>query len=225
MTKVVYTPMEVNYVSHMGTDKTVVDAARVSYDKADFDNAELSEKDAKLIHFLARHKHTSPFEHLALSVTIKCPLFVRSQIMRHRTFSYNEVSRRYTDQNIEFFRFSGLRMQSEKNFQCSLTDLVATTDPLRDKMHEQTQEALDLYHTLIKEGVSREQARSVLPQSLMTSFVMTGNALNWSKFLKLRLDVFAQQECQVIAQGCLDILRDKFPRTVETFEDHGWLSI
>lgn len=225
MNKVVYAPMKVNYISHMGTDKTVADAARVSYDRADFDNTELSEKDANLIHFLARHKHTSPFEHLALSVTIKCPLFVRSQIMRHRTFSYNEVSRRYTDQNIEFFKFLGLRMQSEKNLQCSLTSLVASTDPLRTMMHEQTQEALDLYSNLLKEGVSREQARSVLPQSLMTSFVMTGNALNWSRFLKLRLDAHSQQECQVIARGCLDILRDKFPQTVETFEQHGWLSV
>ena len=220
-----YSPIVVTYVDHMGSDKTVADAARVSYDRADFDNSDVSDKDRKLIGFLAKHRHTSPFEHLSLSVVIKCPMFVRSQIMRHRTFSYNEVSRRYTSENIEFFEFESLRQQAKKNLQCSTDSEVDHPIALKKLMHMHRLDSLRLYNRLLDEGVAREQARSVLPQCLMTSFVMTGNALNWSRFLKLRLDSHAQEECRVVAQGCLQHLKDTFPHTVSTFEEHGWLSL
>ncbi len=220
-----YSLISVTYVDHMGNDKTVVDAARVSYDKADFGNSDMSDKDKKLISFLAKHKHTSPFEHLSLSVMIKCPMFVRSQIMRHRTFSYNEVSRRYTSENIEFFEFESLREQAEKNLQCSTVDTVSLNTTLKKLMHTHRRDSLRIYRLLLSEGVAREQARSVLPQCVMTSFVMTGNALNWSRFLKLRLDEHTQEECRAVAQGCLQHLRDTFPHTVNTFEENGWLQL
>ena len=220
-----YSQISVTYVDHMGSDKTVANAARVSYDKAEFDNSDVSDKDKRLINFLAKHKHTSPFEHLSLSVVIKCPLFVRSQIMRHRTFSYNEVSRRYTSENLEFFEFESLREQAKKNLQCSTDSTVEFNTTLKKLMHMHRKDSLRLYNRLLDEGVAREQARSVLPQCLMTSFVMTGNALNWSRFLKLRLDEHAQEECRVVAQGCLQHLKDRFPQTVSTFEDHEWLSL
>lgn len=220
-----YSLLSVTYVNHMGSDKTVADAARVSYDRADFDNSDLSDKDRKLISFLAKHKHTTPFEHLTLSVVIKCPMFVRSQIMRHRTFSFNEVSRRYTSENLEFFEFESLRQQAKKNLQCSADSEVEHQLDLKNLMHAHRLDSLRLYNQLLDEGVAREQARSVLPQCLMTSFVMTGNALNWSRFLKLRLNEHAQKECRSIAQGCLQHLKDTFPHTVSTFEEHGWLSL
>jgi thymidylate synthase (FAD) len=223
MNDIAYSPINVDYIAHMGTDKSVADAARVSFDKDDFESCELKDRDLKLISFLAKHKHTTPFEHLVLSVKIKCPLFVRSQIMRHRTFSYNEVSRRYTSENIEFYKFPTARKQSETNFQCSLDSLVPSTTPALSLMMEHDKNALTLYHKLIEDGVAREQARSVLPQSLMTSFVMTGNALNWARFLKLRLDSHAQKECQIVAQKCLSILESKYPHTVMTFREYGWL--
>ena len=93
--------IEVAYVDHMGSDVRAAQAARVSFNNTDFNGEDLSERDARLISFLARENHTSPFEHSVLSVRVKCPLFVRGQIMRHRTL-YNEVSRRYTSENIGF---------------------------------------------------------------------------------------------------------------------------
>src|SRR5687767_14024229 len=100
----------------MGEDLSVVNAARVSYGTS---SSSLTDKDKKLIKYLADHKHMSPFEHCAMTALITCPLFVRSQIHRHRTFSYNEISRRYTSEDIEFYLPSSWRKQDEKNKQSS----------------------------------------------------------------------------------------------------------
>ena len=208
---------EVTYVDHMGHDARAAEAARVSFNGGSFGDGTLSDRDAKLIRFLADEKHTSPFEHSTLSVSIKCPLFVRSQIMRHRTFSYNEISRRYTSFNIEFYELDGLRGQATKNLQCSTGELVSHSRQLEVLVENHNKAALDLYNRLIEEGVAREQARAVLPQSLMTSFVMTGNLLNWLKFLRLRLDVHAQPECREVAEMCRGILGEHFPETLEVF--------
>jgi thymidylate synthase (FAD) len=201
----------------MGSDVRAAEAARVSFYNDSFGSEALSERDAKLINFLAREHHTSPFEHSTLSVSIYCPLFVRSQIMRHRTFSYNEVSRRYTSENLEFFEFDGLRGQASKNLQCSTETEVDSSEALKSLIAQHHTQSLELYNSLLDQGVAREQARAVLPQSLMTSFIMTGNVLNWAKFLKLRLDPHAQPECREIAQACRDILKTHFPHTVEVF--------
>ena len=209
--------IEVAYVDHMGNDVRAAEAARVSFANSDFGGEELSERDKHLIAFLARENHTSPFEHSVLSVRIKCPLFVRSQIMRHRTFSYNEVSRRYTSENIEFFEFEGLRTQAEKNLQCSTQSLVPSSKGLLEAMSSHSVASLDLYNRLLESGVAREQARSVLPQSLMTSFIMTGNLLNWIKFLRLRLDEHAQPECRDVAVRVRGILTEYFPHTTSVF--------
>jgi len=207
----------VAYVDHMGNDARAAEAARVSFDGGSFGKDSLSERDVKLIRFLAAENHTSPFEHSTLSVSISCPLFVRSQIMRHRTFSYNEISRRYTSFNIEFYEFDGLRGQATKNLQCSTDELVPHSQELKALIEGHNKLALEVYNRLIKEGVAREQARAVLPQSLMTSFVMTGNLLNWVKFLRLRLDKHAQPECREIAQACCNILNLHFPHTADVF--------
>jgi thymidylate synthase (FAD) len=208
----------VTYVDHMGNDARAAEAARVSFDGGSFGKDSLSERDVKLIRFLATENHTSPFEHSTLSVAIKCPLFVRSQIMRHRTFSYNEISRRYTSVNLEFYEFGGLRGQATKNLQCSTDELVPHSQELKALIEGHNKLALEVYNRLIKEGVAREQARAVLPQSLMTSFVMTGNLLNWLKFLKLRLDPHAQPECKEVAEMCLSVMRSRFPETLRVFE-------
>jgi thymidylate synthase (FAD) len=213
-----FTKSKVAYVDHMGEDARAAEAARVSFYKEGLGESEgVNERDAKLIAFLARENHTSPFEHSVLSVQIKCPLFVRSQIMRHRTFSYNEVSRRYTSENLEFFEFENLRGQATKNLQCSTDVEVEYSDALKSLIALHHSQSLDLYNRLLDSGVAREQARAVLPQSLMTSFIMTGNVLNWVKFLRLRLDEHTQPECREVAQMCRDILQTYFPHTVEVF--------
>lgn len=202
------------YVDHMGNDKRAVDSARVSLDSDDYTSNELTEKDVKLLDFLVKHKHTSPFEHSTLSVCVKVPLFVRSQIMRHRTFSFNEISRRYTSSNIEFYVPAEFNKQATKNLQCSTDEIVQGVSNLYE---DAIMNAFESYNELLRAGVSRETARGILPQCLYTRFYMSGNLLNWYKFLKLRLDEHAQKEVQAVAKAVLTILLDKFPTCTRLF--------
>jgi thymidylate synthase (FAD) len=201
--------MSVTYVDHMGNDLTVVNSARISFGK---EKKRLTAKDKKLISYLAKHSHFTPFEHCQLTVVIDCPLYIRSQIMRHRTFSYNEISRRYTSEHLSFYEPRTYRKQHNSSKQCSDGDLdnvsILKAQAITQLIH---QKCLTQYENLIKLGVSREMARGVLPQNLMTSFYMTGNLRNWSSFIKLRLDNHAQLEAQEIAKKIKDIIEKKFP--------------
>lgn len=188
-----------------------VSAARASFGKEDRTGNDEG-ADTKLMFFLSREGHTSVFEHQSATFLIECPLFIRSQIMRHRTFSYNEISRRYTSEQIGFWMPSALRKQAPKNKQCSegwLEDELQT--PAALTMKQSALNATGTYSLLLDSGVSREQARAVLPQSLLTRFYMTGNLRNWAHFLKLRLDSHAQPEVQIIAQRIEAELRKLWP--------------
>lgn len=211
----------VSFVDMMGDDKRAAHAARVSLLNDEFDalTDEVDEGDKRLIRFLAREQHTSPFEHSSYSVRIVCPLFVRSQIMRHRTFSFNEVSRRYTSKNLEFFIPSELRQQAEKNLQCSTDQSVADALQARQLYMGAVASALTSYNQLLEAGVCREQARGILPQTLYTEFYMSGNLLNWMKFLRLRLHPHAQPEAQAVAAAVKSMLCDDFPFTMSVFFD------
>jgi len=205
--------IKVEYLRHMGEALDVVNAARVSFGG---ESTELTDKDKKLIKYLADHKHMSPFEHLTLSVKISVPLYIRSQIMRHRTFAYNEISRRYTDKDLEFFVPDVLRKQHSNNRQAS----EGSIDPLNNEilaaaimMHQS--KCLEFYNLLIEKGVCREQARGVLSQDLMTEFYMTGNLRNWAHFVDLRKHEGAQGEVQEVAQLLKNILLDKFGYAAE----------
>lgn len=217
----------VEYIDHMGDDARAANAARVSFakDKTEYseDNETVEEKDVKLINYLAQHKHTSPFEHSILSVKITCPLAIRSQIMRHRTFSYNEISRRYTSQNIELFNLKSYKKQASKNLQCSTEETIDNLEIAKHLVSQAYQHAICTYEMLINAGLSREKARFILPQGIMTSFWMTGNLLNWFKFLALRLDDHAQEECREVAQEILGILKKHFPHTVEVFQENKFI--
>ncbi len=197
----------------MGNDLRVVNSARISFGG---ESEELQDKDKKLIKYLADNEHMSPFEHNILTVIIECPLFIRSQIHRHRTFAYNEISRRYTSDNIEFFIPDTIRKQAANNRQASDGELdeVAAKNAifLMEKHHS---EAEKLFKSLLAIGVPREQARGILPQNLMTKFYMTGNLRNWIHFVKLRIDNHAQAEVQQIGQQVLDLLMDKFPEATK----------
>lgn len=201
--------IQVEYVQHMGTDLAIVNAARVSYGK---EKKQLDDKDKKLLRYLAKHKHYTPYEHTSLTVKITCPLYIRSQIMRHRTASYNEISRRYTAENITFYEPTQYRKQHSTSKQCSdgeLSSEDSTKASIKVQMiHKQ---CLDTYNELLDLGVSREMARGVLPQNMVTSFYMTANLRNFVHFLKLRLDEHAQEEARVVAEQVRDIILDKFP--------------
>jgi thymidylate synthase (FAD) len=213
----------VTLIDYMGDDKRALHAARVSFlrdeDLLVDDGERLDPKDKKLAKFLLKHQHTSPFEHSSLSFRIKVPLFIRSQIMRHRTFSYNEVSRRYTDSCIEFHIPKELRKQSEKNLQCSVDEVVFNNDKLVKAMRNQADSAFKTYQMFLDCGVCREQARAVLPQNMYTTFYMTGNLLNWIKFLKLRLDEHAQPEVQELGVAILSMMEEVFPDTVAILKE------
>ncbi len=209
----------VSLVDYMGNDKRAVSAARVSLlnDELDGFDDDLDEGERRLLAFLAREQHTSPFEHSTVSVRVTCPLFVSKQIMRHRTFSFNEVSRRYTSKGLEFFIPKTLRQQAVKNLQCSTGDAVQDNSAALTVYQDQIDTAFEAYTTLINAGVCREQARGVLPQCLYTEFYMSGNLLNWFKFLRLRLHPHAQPEVQAVAKAVLEFLRVQFPVTTELF--------
>lgn len=206
--------IKVEYINHMGDELTVVNAARVSFAG---ESQILNERDKKLIKYLADHEHMSPFEHLTLTVKIEVPLYIRSQIMRHRTFAYNEISRRYTDKNLEFFIPELLRKQHTNNRQASegQFDEPGLNGTLKSEMRSLHNDALKTYQKLIDYGVCREQARGVLPQNLMTEFFMTGNLRNFVHFVKLRMHEGAQVEVQEVAECMYNILINKFGYAAE----------
>ena len=196
-------------LSSMGEDHTPALAARVSF--ADYNNQMMNDRNLRLIKYLAKHNHTSPFEHQTATFVIDCPIYVARQIMRHRTFSYNEVSRRYTSEALDFHLPAKLRAQAESNLQCSTSEVVSRSEDLIDLIERHQELSLSMYNDLISSGVAREQARAVLPQSLNTTFWMTGNLLNWSKFLKLRLDSHSQPETREVAKAIMIQLGKLWP--------------
>ena len=206
--------IKVSYVDHLGSDLTSFNAARVSFGNQ---SDELKPKDITLIQYLADNQHYSPFEHQALTVIIECPLYIRSQIHRHRTMCFNEISRRYTAENIEFYlpEAKDIRQQSTDNKQGSNGSLEkAAADSAAWLIEETCKKAQEAYEDLLALGVAREQARSVLPMATMTKFYATANLRNWCHFLELRLDGHAQLEAQMVAQQVLAILKEKFPVSV-----------
>jgi len=217
---------KVEYVAHMGTDLTIVNSARVSFGKH---KEELDEKDRKLIHYLVDHKHTSTFEHNVATFRFVVPLFVRSQHHRHRTWSYNEISRRYTEENLQFYEPQQFRTQHNSNRQASNVDelvdpmimLPYTAAGLRGPAHQVVRDwhekSVKLYNNLIDAGVCREQARGVLPQNLYTEFYGTVNLSNLLKFIDLRTHEGAQLEIQKVAEACLEIATDLWPEAVGAF--------
>ena len=220
----------VDYVSHMGTDLTVVNSARVSFG---VERDELNDKDKKLIKYLIEHKHTSTLEHCNITFRFCVPLFVRSQHHRHRTWSYNEISRRYTDVNIQFYEPDGFRTQHKSNRQASenniinpvLGTVVPTLVPMKtktvaDAVKSHHKMSLCLFNQLLDAGVCREQARGVLPQNLYTEYYGTTNLNNLMKFINLRMHEGAQWEIQRVAEACLEIAQELYPVTVEAYKNN-----
>ena len=227
---------KVDYVCHMGSDMTIVNSARVSFGK---EVEELSNKDKKLINYLIKHRHTSTLEHCTVTFRIKVPLYIRSQHHRHRTWSYNEISRRYTDFNLQFYEPEAFRTQHKSNRQASnIEELINPNISKFDdifignavvpipsyKASEAIQahhmRSLDLFNKLIKLGVCREQARGVLPQNLYTEYYATTNLNNLFKFIDLRTHEGAQWEIQQLAKAMLDIVTDLYQITVEAWKEN-----
>lgn len=207
----------VELLSVMGDDNTVVAAARVSY----LGESKGEVKDKKLITFMMKHGHTSPFEHVVFQWRIKCPLFVRSQWHRHRTWSYNELSRRYTDESIDFYIPEQWRKQDNTNKQGSskefeLKDNVGFAYAVGDLVNE----AFKYYNYMLEQGVAKEMARMILPQNLYTIFYGTVDLHNLFHFMKLRSDSHAQWEIQQYSLAMEDIIKEYVPWTYEAWNSY-----
>lgn len=204
---------EIGYIEkirHSGTDLDIVNSARISFLK---ESKEFNKRDENLIKYLIENDHTSPFEYPIISFEVKCPIFVARQWMRHRTFSYNEVSRRYTSENIEFYIPKKLRIQDKINKQSSID--YGDFSEYIDRIKAVTFLAESLYNQMIDDNVAREQARMILPQNLYTKFVVTGNLHNWLHFVKLRIREDAQYEIRIYAKKILEELEEGNPVAIK----------
>jgi thymidylate synthase (FAD) len=216
--------IKVDLIDHMGTDLTVVNAARVSFDKESYWSSSdggfdyiLTEKDDKLIHFLAKHEHWSPFAHTSLQFRIKAPIFVARQLGKHQVgLVWNEVSRRYVDSEPEFYAPETWRKRAENKKQGSSEEAVSI--PLTeywgvgyDMVHDFNIDAMSVYERLLKAGVCPEQARMVLPQSMMTEWYWTGSLMAFVRVLKLRLDPHTQYETRIVAEKMAPLIEELFP--------------
>mgnify|MGYP003627176959 FL=1 len=218
----------VDLVEHMGTDLTIVNSARVSYGKH---KEKLDEKDRRLVSYLVEHRHTSTFEHNVVTLRFLVPLFVRSQHHRHRTWAYNEISRRYTDVNIRFYEPNKFRTQHKSNRQASNSeelidpvlnypsrlDYMSLQAPARMAIKKHHENSLELYNMMVEKGICREQARGVLPQNMYTEYYGTVNLNNLLKFIDLRTHEGAQWEIQKVAEACLEIAEGLWPVAVGAY--------
>lgn len=202
----------IGLVDQMGTETSIVNAARVSFGKI---RQEMDQRDAVLVKYLIANHHSSPLEHVVFTFLVHCPLFVRSQWHRHRTWSYNEISRRYTEEDISFFLPAELREQAESDRQASRKAEHVDQNRCRGLIQKHHESSLALYEELLAAGVCREQARGVLPQNMMTTFWATVDLNNLLKFLELRDSAHAQQEIREYAIAIKTLLAPSFPHIAE----------
>lgn len=200
----------VQYISHMGDDLMVVNAARVSFNKI---SVQMTDKDAKLISYLAKHKHWTPFAHPQITLHIKAPISIRTQLFKHKQgFVENEVSRRYVKDEPDYYvpewrsAPSGGAKQGSDDF---IQDLVI--EDFDRAYNRVAMDAIDTYNTLLKEGVAPEQARFVLPQGTYTEWWWTGSLAAYARVYALRSDPHAQWEVREYAKAISDLIKPLFP--------------
>ncbi len=219
----------VRLVDSMGSDLSVVRAARVSYDAA-WRAGEDEKGDEKLINYLWKNRHSTPFEAVTFTFEVKAPIFVFRQWHRHRTWSFNELSARYKELPEEFYipkmHLIGEQSTSSKqsrNINIDLTPQKGRADECKEVLWH-GEHAFELYRMLIKKGWPRELARSVLPVSTYSHMFATVNMLNLFKFLTLRTHSHAQYEIRVYAEAMLELIRDIAPVCVAAWEKENKLT-
>lgn len=217
-------PMKVELIDWMGSDLSVVNAARVSFHKeSDWEYPlspanemvhELGEKDQKLIGYLARHGHWTPFGHAFLSFRIKAPIFVARQLVKHQVgLVWNEVSRRYVDDEPEFWLPEGnlFRMRAENVKQGSSSETVKCV------VQPWMEATLETYNSMLEHGIAPELARIILPQNTMTEWIWSGSLMAFARVCKLRLDPHAQQETREVAEQIDKLVPSDF--------QHSWKAL
>ena len=204
--------MSVRVVDHMGSDLTVVNAARVSFGKT---ASEMSEKDTKLIRYLAKHGHWSPFGHCSVQFHIKAPIFVARQLVKHQIgLTWNEISRRYVDSEVEFYDVEKWRGRPvDKKQGSSEKDVEWVDRDIRTGTLQAQVENIALlnYNMMIGAGVAPEQARMILPQSMMTEWYWSGTLYAFARVCNLRCAEDAQYETRIVANFINDECKELFP--------------
>ena len=195
------------YIQHCGNDLMVVNAARVSFAK---ESAMFSNKDAGLISYLAKHNHKSPFNHTFVTFHVKAPIVVARQLVKHEYMPWNEVSRRYVDDEPEFYTPDVWRGRSADKKQGSegVVKLYGVAEQIVD---DYAAEALTAYQVLLEAGVAPEQARMVLPQSMMTVWWWSGTIYAFANMCNLRCAPDTQLETRLVADQISDKMRELFP--------------
>ena len=212
--------IKATYIDHMGTDLTVANAARVSFGKTSemeentWGPPSLKTKDAKLISYLAKHKHMSPFGHCFASFHVKAPVFVARQLVKHKFLRWNEISRRYVDDEPEFYEPKFWRGRSLDKKQGSEGHVTIMLDQ-EIQWHRQ----MTTYKTLLAEGVAPEQARMVLPQSMMTEWYWSGSLDAFADMCNLRCKPDTQAETRLVADIIAGRMIHLFPESWEALTD------
>lgn len=206
--------IEVTHIDHMGSDLSVVNAARVSFGKK---HEEFQDKDTGLIRYLAKHNHKSPFNHAFTTFHVKAPIFVARQLVKHEYMPWNEISRRYVDEEPEFYQPEEWRGRSADKKQGSEGSVgmidVGGKFPLSPTTIQSLSDgkSLEAYRNFIAAGVCPEQARMVLPQSMMTEWYWSGSLFAFAKMCGLRLKDDTQYETRVVAEKIEDKMMKLFP--------------
>lgn len=211
----------VRLVDYMGSDLQICRSARISYD-AEWRAGEDEGKDAKLLNYLIKNKHTSPFESCVFTFEVKAPIFVLRQWHRHRTWSFNEISARYAELPEAYYvpKLEQITTQSTSNKQMRTTEQHPDAPLIQNIMAETSRRAFEEYHWLIEQGCPRELARSVLPVGTYSHMFATVDLHNLMHFLRLRLHEHSQYEIRVYAQAMLDLIEPIVPHSVAAFKEH-----
>ena len=208
--------IEATYIDHMGSDLSVVNAARVSFGKShtEFDVV----RDTKLINYLAKHKHISPFGHAFASFHVKAPIFVARQLVKHKFLRWNEVSRRYVDDEPEFYVpdvWRGRSADKKQGSSDTTVDFLRMQGFSEQSVHDGTvkhqMHSLDLYRDMLTAGVAPEQARMILPQSTMTEWYWSGSLDAFASMCQLRCKPDTQYESRVVADQISEKMLELFP--------------
>jgi len=190
--------MKVEILDVMGSDLTVVNAARVSFAS---ESEEFGSRDKKLVRYLAAHGHWTPFAHVQVQLRIKAPVFVARQLVKHQAgLVWNEISRRYVDFVPEFHAPEAWRKRAPNKKQGSLNETFDKDSLLYNSYWDLMSKAEDLYSFMLERGVAPEQARMLLPQSMMTEWYWTGSLVAFARIVTQRLSEDAQYECRVVAE-------------------------
>ena len=201
--------MNVELIDCMGSDLTVVNAARVSFDNH---HEKFTSGDEKLIAYLAKHGHWTPFGHSQLQFRISAPIFVARQLVKHQVgLVWNEVSRRYVDSKPSFYTTNAWRERAENKKQGSGEVLIELTGNDYDVIQAANESSVEAYNHLLSKGVAPEQARMVLPQSMYTEWYWTGSLYAFARICNLRISEDAQEETKEVASMISDLIRPNFP--------------